>query len=104
MYCRKCGNELKDNDKFCGKCGESRVVVNETTTTTSSPTAVKDDNTTSVLYGVISFMAPIIGLIIALATKKDHPKASKVGIIVSIIKLVLSALYIIFWVLVDIAI
>ena len=23
MYCRKCGNELKGNAKFCGKCGTS---------------------------------------------------------------------------------
>jgi predicted amidophosphoribosyltransferase len=21
MFCRKCGNELKDNDKFCPECG-----------------------------------------------------------------------------------
>ena len=22
MYCRKCGNELRDGDEFCSKCGE----------------------------------------------------------------------------------
>lgn len=27
MFCKKCGNELKENAKFCGKCGEPAPVV-----------------------------------------------------------------------------
>lgn len=23
MFCKNCGNELKENDVFCGKCGQS---------------------------------------------------------------------------------
>lgn len=26
MYCHKCGNEIKENDKFCTKCGQPVVV------------------------------------------------------------------------------
>ncbi len=26
MYCRKCGNKLNDNAKFCGKCGTSTKI------------------------------------------------------------------------------
>lgn len=26
MYCHKCGNEIKGNDNFCTKCGQSIVV------------------------------------------------------------------------------
>lgn len=28
MYCRKCGNILNDNDKFCGKCGSVQRLEN----------------------------------------------------------------------------
>lgn len=35
MFCTKCGNEIKDNAKFCGSCGASTFSVN---TTQSSPT------------------------------------------------------------------
>ena len=24
MYCKKCGNEIKDNEKFCSNCGAER--------------------------------------------------------------------------------
>lgn len=27
MYCRNCGNEMKDNEKFCSHCGAARPVL-----------------------------------------------------------------------------
>jgi len=30
MYCHKCGNEIKGNDKFCTKCGQTVVVAEKT--------------------------------------------------------------------------
>ena len=29
MYCRKCGNEVSESDKFCKKCGESIGITKE---------------------------------------------------------------------------
>jgi len=26
MFCRKCGNELSENDLFCSKCGEKNYL------------------------------------------------------------------------------
>lgn len=31
MYCHKCGNEIKESDKFCTKCGQPVVVATERT-------------------------------------------------------------------------
>ena len=28
MYCRKCGNELKEDDMFCNKCGSKVEITN----------------------------------------------------------------------------
>ncbi len=28
MYCRKCGNELKEDDMFCNKCGTKVELIN----------------------------------------------------------------------------
>ena len=30
MYCKKCGTEQKNGQKFCPKCGEPFVVSNDT--------------------------------------------------------------------------
>jgi uncharacterized membrane protein YhaH (DUF805 family) len=30
MFCRKCGNEIKDGDRFCAKCGEPVEVIDVT--------------------------------------------------------------------------
>lgn len=36
MFCAKCGNELKDNDKFCSKCG-SKIAEDITSTPDTQP-------------------------------------------------------------------
>ena len=28
MFCRKCGNELRDGDQFCSRCGEPVEIIN----------------------------------------------------------------------------
>ncbi|MBQ4031797.1 MAG: zinc-ribbon domain-containing protein [Bacilli bacterium] len=93
MYCRKCGNELKDNDKFCGKCGEPKAVVNNNPTVDT--TTPKENPNEKILYGALGFISPIVGLIVSLLSKKDKPEAAKVGIIVSCIRFAFNVIYVI---------
>ncbi len=94
MYCRECGNELGSNDLFCGKCGAARIQNQQSVAQAVNTTSNKTDK---VLYGVVGFFAPLVGLILSLATKKDKPEAAKIGIIVSVIRLVLNLIYFVFY-------
>ncbi len=97
MYCSNCGKEFGHDDKFCGNCGNPNPKftepVNEVVKSNSSFT---DPNTEKILYGVVGFLAPVIGLILSLVTRKDKPEAAKVGLIVSIIRLAINFIYLFF--------
>ncbi len=99
MFCRNCGNQLTDNDKFCGKCGTPAFVPNtvQSAPVVNTPAKGTDTSTEKILYGAVGFISPLIGLVISLASKKDKPEAAKIGIIVSIISFVLRFLYFVFW-------
>ena len=95
MYCRECGKELGSHDLFCGKCGAARVQNQQSVAQTVNTDS--NNTTDKVLYGVVGFFAPLIGLILSLATRKDKPEAAKIGIIVSVIRLVLNLIYFVFY-------
>lgn len=99
MFCRNCGNQLTDNDKFCGKCGTPAFVPNavQTTPMVNNTARGVDTNTEKILYGAVGFISPLIGLVISLASKKDKPEAAKIGIIVSVISFTLRLIYFVFW-------
>jgi uncharacterized OB-fold protein len=89
MYCSNCGNEFGHDDKFCANCGNPnpKFVVSNTPEASTSTSSVSDPNTEKILYGVVGFVAPVIGLILSLTTRKDHEEASKIGIVVSCLTL-----------------
>lgn len=71
MYCRKCGNEIKDGEKFCGKCGQE---VNEEIKNTSSNKKKNNVWTTiTVIIAVIVAIAVIqIGSAISNKQAQDY--------------------------------
>ena len=86
MYCSKCGNEIKDGEDFCPKCGKSTHISTENNTNGSS---IRDgSNVTGFVLGIISCLAwflpivgfpvSIIGLIFSVKeNKKPRPINSK---------------------------
>ena len=65
-FCTKCGNELKDNDNFCGKCG-AKVEMEEprqfgVEDIYSNNYADKREYTSNTV-GKISFILSIVGLV-----------------------------------------
>lgn len=114
MYCSKCGKLLNEDDKFCSKCGElinkssdnfstENVVerneesnystFNQNINNSNPYTYVKEkkEKANPVLV-IVSFLIPIIGLIIFIVNKNDKKRtanacgvAALIGFIISLI-------------------
>ena len=68
MYCTNCGNKLNGNEDVCLKCG---VMVKKGTTSSS----VEDKPL--VILNILSFLNPLVGLILYLSMKKSTPNRAK---------------------------
>ena len=78
MFCQKCGQDIEDNASACSGCSAS------------------SESGKGIGWGILSFLVPIVGLILYFVFKKDKPKASKAcligtltGFVISIISLLL---------------
>ncbi len=67
MYCKNCGKEIDDNAYVCPHCG---VKVEKQTT--------GDDSGSKVGWGILSFLIPLVGLILFCMWKNDKPATAKV--------------------------
>ncbi|MDY4788669.1 MAG: zinc-ribbon domain-containing protein [Bacilli bacterium] len=70
MYCKNCGHELNDGDKFCPNC-QAPVDGN-------SPLATSNDSG-SIGWGILGFFIPLAGLILFLVWKDEKPRTAKVA-------------------------
>lgn len=61
MFCEKCGNEIKEGEKFCGKCG-STIGQGENKNTVISDVK-SDNNQSSPLIKIILYIIAIIVVI-----------------------------------------
>ncbi len=93
-YCKKCGAELKEEDKFCAQCGEK---VNEEASAETSVTPNSIDMTK--LYAVLAYLG--IFFIIPLVMCKDSEFVrfhTNQGIILFIASVICAAVPIVGWI------
>lgn len=108
MFCKNCGNQLNENEIFCGRCGtkvETNIVgENPFNQNFDSNISDKKDkskkNTISIVLGIVSlvlvfillvFIWPvsIVGIIFGILALKENKKY-KLGLILNIISLVIA--------------
>ena len=70
MYCSNCGNKLNDNEDVCLKCG---VMVKKNTT----PSSNNVEDKPLVILNILSFINPVVGLILYLSMKSSTPNRAK---------------------------
>lgn len=75
-YCSQCGNPLADNDRFCGVCGNSTEHTEYKSTEPSKKVGEKEEHA-NVGLKVISFLIPIVGLILYLVWMDEHKTKAK---------------------------
>lgn len=113
MFCKKCGSNLNEGDKFCNNCGnkveqipENIVEFNNTTMNninTSNNNQVSSNNDklglASLIIGIVAliivllgksfgFILGIVGLILGIISK-NKDKKKKIGIILNIVAMVI---------------
>ena len=93
MYCKKCGNKLPDNAKFCNKCGQqvnapikkeekkieppkleqSKPPVSNQNNTNTNIKTIKSIDINKILVGAIAVVVLIIGLVVVSGTRISNP-------------------------------
>lgn len=70
MFCKYCGHEMNDNERFCTNCGN---YVND------NPIQNQAVDSGSFGWAVLGFLIPIVGLILFLVWRNTKPKSAKMA-------------------------
>ena len=93
MFCKYCGTE-GPAQSYCTNCGEKienpNVVVNMQGTSEQINIVHNETDKSEILYNVLSFFIPLIGLIFFLIWKDEYPVRAKACLKWMIISIVLS--------------
>ncbi len=96
-YCTHCGKLVNENDKFCYGCGAA-LCDNLTSNNQQSNAKSVDKNNAG--YNILSFLWPLVGLVLYLVWKDDYPirakGCGKWALISVIVEVVLSICYFMF--------
>lgn len=95
MYCRNCGKEIDDKAYVCPFCGVKTQDV-EAELAAANRAA---DAGTKVGWGILSFLIPLVGLILFLTWKTERPRTASVcgkcalaAVIVEVVGVILSVI------------
>lgn len=83
--CKFCGATLPDNATICPQCGAPHEPV-------SSNIISAEDDRPSVGLNILSFLVPIVGIILYFATKGQYPIKAKANLKWAIISIVICAI------------
>lgn len=117
MYCPKCNSYVADGNRFCGSCGAE---ISSSPSETNSPAAPDqpygntqysyqqngqpynnygynqppvEENESTTIYKVLSFLWPVVGIIIYFIDRDKRPKRAKDCLKFSIISIVVSMIF-----------
>ena len=83
MFCKNCGKEIDDKAYVCPYCG----VKVESATDASKADA---DSGSKAGWGILSFLIPLVGLILFLMWKNERPQTAKVCGICALVSFIAS--------------
>ncbi len=78
MYCRDCGNELKEGAIYCPECGSRQNVVFVNT---------YDPDTGSLWWAILGFILPPLGFILWVLWMENKPKCARMSFLGSAISI-----------------
>ena len=84
MYCRDCGEELKDGAIYCPICGSHQNVVSMNT---------YDPDTGSLWWAILGFILPPLGLMLWVLWLDNKPKCARMLFVGSVISIAAFASY-----------
>lgn len=94
MYCTRCGKEIQNDSTFCPYCG-SKVIrpyqendPAQRNYYSNSTERFHPQDSGNIIWGVIGFFIPVVGLILWLVWKDERPLDAKVsgkGALISVI-------------------
>jgi hypothetical protein len=80
MYCSKCGSEIEEGNMFCGNCGNRVVSEVDNNHINDSNVRTNNEDCSSGGLNIISFLIPLVGLVLYCTFIKEYPvKAKGVG-------------------------
>ena len=93
VHCRECGEMISESAPTCPKCGARQGV--------AGPSSAVEDKEPSTGLNIVSFLWPLVGLILYLVYHEKSPRRAKaigkwalIGLIVSIVIGVIAAIVI----------
>ena len=102
MYCSNCGKEINPDAMFCSHCGyptQNHARTQPNPINDFQFESFKKDEKNKILYFLLGFFLPIVGLILYIVWRTDYPiraeNAGKGALISVIVSAVLFILYLI---------
>lgn len=83
MFCKNCGKEIDDNAYVCPNCGV-KVAKEEPVYVANNDTGAK------VGWGILSYLIPLVGLILFCVWRSERPAVAKVCGICALVSFILN--------------
>ena len=71
MYCKKCGDQVTEEDKFCPSCGTEVTI--EQQVSNSSNQFQGNDDAPNFGFALLGFFVPFVGIILYFIWKNEFP-------------------------------
>jgi len=78
MFCKNCGKEIDDKAYICPHCGVK-----------TDKKETEADDGSKVGWGILSFLIPLVGLILFLSWKSERPRTAKVCGVCALVAVIL---------------